>query len=101
MPGILEAYIPQQVAMPKVQWGTPDGEEMQAPPAMFIGVGGSGGQMVRMIRSRLLSQLGVIPDGVEMLVRQGAMAFELWTGIDAPVGVMRAAVLGELGREKK
>ncbi len=68
MPGILEAYIPQQVAMPKVQWGTPDGEEMQAPPAMFIGVGGSGGQMVRMIRSRLLSQLGVIPDGVEMLV---------------------------------
>lgn len=51
---------------------------------------------------RAAAALGAVTvDGVEMLVRQGAMAFELWTGIDAPVGVMRAAVLGELGREKK
>jgi shikimate dehydrogenase len=32
-------------------------------------------------------------DGVEALVRQGAAAFELWTGIPAPVDVMRAAAL--------
>ena len=31
-------------------------------------------------------------DGREVLVRQGAASFELWTGIAAPVGVMRAAV---------
>ena len=31
-------------------------------------------------------------DGREALVRQGAKAFELWTGVPAPVDVMRAAV---------
>jgi len=36
-------------------------------------------------------------DGVEMLVRQGAIAFELWTGASAPVDVMRAVVVTELG----
>lgn len=30
-------------------------------------------------------------DGIEMLVQQGAIAFEQWTGLDAPVDVMRAA----------
>jgi len=37
-------------------------------------------------------------DGVEMLVRQGAKAFELWTGTPAPVELMRAVVTWELGR---
>jgi shikimate dehydrogenase len=31
-------------------------------------------------------------DGLEVLVRQGAASFEIWTGIPAPVDVMRAAV---------
>jgi shikimate dehydrogenase len=31
-------------------------------------------------------------DGFEVLVRQGAAAFELWTGVAAPLAVMRAAV---------
>jgi len=35
--------------------------------------------------------------GVEMLVGQGARAFELWTGLGAPVDVMRRVVLTELG----
>lgn len=30
-------------------------------------------------------------DGMEMLVQQGAIAFKEWTGVDAPVDVMRAA----------
>jgi shikimate dehydrogenase len=34
----------------------------------------------------------VIVDGYEALVRQGAASFERWTGIPAPVDVMRAAV---------
>jgi shikimate dehydrogenase len=31
-------------------------------------------------------------DGLAMLLHQGALAFELWTGIPAPVGAMRAAL---------
>ena len=34
----------------------------------------------------------VVVDGREALVRQGAKSFELWTGVAAPVDVMRAAV---------
>ncbi len=37
-------------------------------------------------------------DGVEMFVRQGAMQFELWTGVKAPVEKMDAIVRGELSR---
>jgi shikimate dehydrogenase len=33
-----------------------------------------------------------IVDGLEALVRQGAASFERWTGVSAPVGVMRSAV---------
>jgi shikimate dehydrogenase len=33
-----------------------------------------------------------VVDGLEVLIAQGAAAFELWTGVPAPVDVMRAAV---------
>ena len=33
-----------------------------------------------------------VVDGLEALVRQGSASFELWTGIAAPVDVMRAAI---------
>ena len=33
-------------------------------------------------------------DGLDVLVAQGAQAFELWTGLPAPVEVMRAAIRG-------
>jgi shikimate dehydrogenase len=33
-----------------------------------------------------------VVDGLELLVRQGAASFERWTGLEAPVEVMRAAV---------
>jgi shikimate dehydrogenase len=33
-----------------------------------------------------------VVDGLEVLVRQGAASFEQWTGIPAPLDVMRAAV---------
>jgi len=35
--------------------------------------------------------------GYEMFVGQGAASFKLWTGIDAPIGIMRRAVLKSLG----
>ena len=33
-----------------------------------------------------------VVDGLEVLVRQGAASFERWTGLEAPVEAMRAAV---------
>jgi len=36
-------------------------------------------------------------NGLEMLVRQGAVSFERWTGVRAPVDTMRAAVREALG----
>ena len=38
----------------------------------------------------------IIP-GYEMFVGQGAASFKLWTGIDAPIEIMRRAVLKALG----
>lgn len=37
-------------------------------------------------------------DGLGMLVHQGARSFELWTGAEAPVDLMREAVLAEQAR---
>jgi shikimate dehydrogenase len=39
-------------------------------------------------------------EGVEMLVQQGAVSFEKWTGAKAPVSVMRQTVLNEVQNEK-
>jgi shikimate dehydrogenase len=37
-----------------------------------------------------------VVSGVEMLLYQGAASFEIWTGVSAPVGVMRRAALDKL-----
>ena len=42
-----------------------------------------------------------IVSGVEMLIYQGAAAFEIWTGKSAPVGVMRKTVLNHLQEKAK
>ncbi len=39
-------------------------------------------------------------DGLEMLVRQGALAFEAWTDLAAPVDAMRAAALAARAQQK-
>jgi shikimate dehydrogenase len=33
-----------------------------------------------------------VVDGLEVLVRQGALSLRLWTGLEAPLATMRAAV---------
>ena len=45
----------------------------------------------------LLKKAGVkkLSDGLGMLVYQGAIAFKLWTGYDAPVEVMKKALAAE------
>lgn len=43
--------------------------------------------------ARLAADRGArVVDGLEVLVAQGAVSFEAWTGVSAPVDVMRAAV---------
>jgi 3-dehydroquinate dehydratase/shikimate dehydrogenase len=53
--------------------------------------------LLRLARRRGLK---MIP-GWQMLVEQGAAQFEIWTGLRAPLGVMRRAVLQGLGRAKE
>jgi shikimate dehydrogenase len=52
------------------------------------------------VKTRLLSEAEAkgarIIGGLEMLVWQGAAAFEIWTGLKAPVGPMREAVIKAL-----
>jgi len=50
-----------------------------------------GTRLVREARARGLP----CTDGLEVLVQQGALSFEIWTGERAPVEAMRAAVTGD------
>ncbi len=50
-----------------------------------------------LLRLALASGLAVL-DGLPMLIHQGARSFELWTGQDAPLDVMRGAVVAEQER---
>jgi shikimate 5-dehydrogenase len=43
----------------------------------------------------------VAVNGVGMLLHQAAIAFRLWTGEEAPMAAMSAAVLAELTREQR
>ena len=57
------------------------------------------------IKTRLLWEAEAvgarIVNGVDMFVWQGALAFEIWTGVKAPVELMRAEVVRQLkGHEK-
>ncbi|MGA2385785.1 MAG: shikimate dehydrogenase [Candidatus Bathyarchaeia archaeon] len=42
-----------------------------------------------------------VVSGVEMLIQQGAVSFEIWTGREAPVEVMRGAALNHLQKVRK
>lgn len=37
-------------------------------------------------------------DGFSMLINQAAVSFKLWTGLDAPVEIMKIAMINENGR---
>jgi shikimate dehydrogenase len=49
------------------------------------------GSDTALIASARRAGCDVVIDGLEVLVRQGAASFERWTGLAAPVDVMRAA----------
>jgi shikimate dehydrogenase len=57
------------------------------------------------LQTRLLREAKAVGaqtiDGLEMLVRQGAVSFEIWTGVKPPVEVMREAALSLLQKDEK
>ena len=59
----------------------PDGYELVVDFVYRAG----GTALIRAARGRVI-------DGLELLVRQGALSFTRWTGRQAPLDVMRAAV---------
>lgn len=66
----------------------PDGVEVPARVAVFDMVYGGETQLLRRARAAGC----VTMDGLEMLIRQGAAAFRLWTGQDVDLEVMKEAV---------
>ena len=50
------------------------------------------GRPTALVEAAYAAGCEVVVDGLEALVRQGAASFHLWTGVSAPVEVMRAAV---------
>jgi shikimate dehydrogenase len=49
------------------------------------------GRPTALVEAAHAAGCSTVVDGIEVLVRQGAAAFERWTGIPAPLDVMRAA----------
>ena len=47
---------------------------------------------------RAASEGSTVIEGIEMLIEQGALSFLLWTGVDAPRAVMRAAAYDALAK---
>jgi shikimate dehydrogenase len=70
----------------------PDGTELDARTAIIDLVYGSTTPLVRQAREAGC----VVLDGIEMLVQQGAAAFQIWTGVAPNLEVMRAACRGSL-----
>ncbi len=50
------------------------------------------GTATALIAAAHLAGCATVVDGLEILVRQGAASFERWTGLEAPIDVMRAAL---------
>ena len=48
-----------------------------------------------LVKEALRAKLHAVT-GLGMLLHQGAIAFEIWTGLEAPLSVMKAALLGAL-----
>ena len=73
---------------------TPVGDELLVVPhagQVVVELAYAGGAETALVRAAREAGCDVV-DGLEGLVRQGARSFEIWTGVPAPVDVMREAV---------
>jgi shikimate dehydrogenase len=55
----------------------------------------SGGDPTALVEAARKAGCNPVVDGLEVLARQGAASFERWTGVTAPVDVMRRAIVEE------
>ena len=78
----------------------PHTDEMPVPAGIFRRGGVVMDIVYTPLKTEFLKQAraagGKTIDGVTMFVKQGARQFELWTGLEAPVDVMRKAVMEQL-----
>jgi shikimate dehydrogenase len=73
---------------------TPVGDELLVVPRagqVVVELAYTAGAETALVRAARAAGCEVV-DGLEGLVRQGARSFEIWTGVEAPVAVMREAV---------
>jgi shikimate dehydrogenase len=87
------------------------GEVVDLEPVLPVGESrlGAGQVVVDLVYHPLVTPLlaaarrqgAVAVNGVGMLLHQAAIAFRLWTGEEAPMAAMSAAVLAELTREQR
>jgi len=77
---------------------TPGGADMLKPSLVVFDV------VYNPVKTKLMRQAEQIGaqtiSGLEMLVWQGALAFELWTGAKPPIELMRKEVLRSLGQDE-
>jgi shikimate dehydrogenase len=65
--------------------------EDKAPPALVVDLVYRGGGAATPLEHWAQPGQSRFVDGLEILVRQGARSFEIWTGKEPPLDVMRAA----------
>jgi shikimate dehydrogenase len=84
---------------------SPDNDQTPAPADLFCANLTVLDVVYNPLQTRLLREAKTADartiDGLEMLVWQGAIAFEKWTGKKAPVDVMRKSVLSLLQKNEK
>ena len=89
------AWPPQTGVAELVVQATPVKDELlfeprQGQTVIDLAYRADGGETAHVVAARAAGC--EVVDGLEVLVAQGAASFERWTGVPAPVGVMRAAV---------
>ena len=93
-----EAWPPEARDATLVVNATPLGDRLLVEPRRGQGVVDlayrADGAQTALVAAALAAGCETVVDGLEVLVRQGAGSFERWTGVPAPVDVMRAAVRG-------
>jgi shikimate dehydrogenase len=93
---VAESWPPQGEEADVVVNCTPLRDEAPVAPRQGQGVVDlayrADGAPTALVEAGLAAGCNPVVDGVEVLVRQGAAGFERWTGVSAPVEVMRAAL---------
>jgi shikimate dehydrogenase len=91
-----EAWPPEAAGATLIVNATPLRDELPVKPGAGQGVVDlayrTGGDPTALVEAAREAGCDPVVDGREVLVRQGAASFERWTGVTAPVDVMRFAI---------